>query len=134
MDKKQLETVRQTLLAEREETLASLGEISGQIRDLSIDQGAEAGGVGNHLADDGSSVGEQETMGVIEDDLQERLKMIDAALARIEDGTYGQCRRCHQQIPTERIEALPFASFCVECQGHLERQNALYGSAVPPQR
>ena len=40
---------------------------------------------------------------------------IDAALARIEDGTYGTCTNCGNEIPVERLEAYPWASLCIDC-------------------
>jgi RNA polymerase-binding transcription factor DksA len=48
-------------------------------------------------------------------DLQVTLGEIDAALARIEDGTYGRCAGCGTEIPEERLELRPFASRCVAC-------------------
>ena len=48
-------------------------------------------------------------------DLQVTLGEIDAALARIEAGTYGACTKCGSQIPEERLELRPFASRCVAC-------------------
>jgi len=48
---------------------------------------------------------------------------IDAALARIADGTYGSCDRCHQPIPKARLKALPYARLCVACKsGGLARR------------
>jgi DnaK suppressor protein len=48
---------------------------------------------------------------------------IDAALARVADGTYGACERCHQPIPKPRLKALPFARLCVACKsGGLSRR------------
>lgn len=41
---------------------------------------------------------------------------IDAALARIEAGTYGRCVSCGTDIPEERLEFRPFAAGCVSCQ------------------
>lgn len=40
---------------------------------------------------------------------------IDAALARIEDGTYGTCANCGKEIPVGRLEAHPWASTCIDC-------------------
>jgi RNA polymerase-binding transcription factor DksA len=40
---------------------------------------------------------------------------IDAALARIDAGTYGRCTRCQAEIPGERLELRPFAGTCVAC-------------------
>ncbi len=40
---------------------------------------------------------------------------VDAALARVADGTYGICRRCGRAIPEARLTARPMAAMCVEC-------------------
>jgi RNA polymerase-binding transcription factor DksA len=42
---------------------------------------------------------------------------IDAALARVESGTYGRCTSCGEQIPSARLEAVPAATVCVACKG-----------------
>ena len=49
-------------------------------------------------------------------DLLRTIEEIDAALTRIEAGTYGSCDRCGAAIPEERLELRPFASTCVACQ------------------
>lgn len=49
------------------------------------------------------------------------LDQIDAALQRIEDGTYGHCARCGTKIPAARLEALPYATCCVQCAARQER-------------
>jgi len=43
------------------------------------------------------------------------LRQVDEALARVEAGTYGICARCGRPIPTGRLEARPFAEYCVAC-------------------
>ena len=48
--------------------------------------------------------------------LLETIAEIDAALARIDAGTYGSCVRCGRAIPEERLELRPFAAACVGCQ------------------
>jgi RNA polymerase-binding transcription factor DksA len=48
-------------------------------------------------------------------DLQRTISEIDAALARIDAGTYGMCDRCGAAIPEERLELRPFAGRCVAC-------------------
>lgn len=45
---------------------------------------------------------------------------ISAALNRIDDGTYGRCTRCGLQIAPARLEALPHAAACIECQSHAD--------------
>lgn len=54
---------------------------------------------------------------------QRRLGMIDRALDRIRQETYGLCLECGKQIPEARLEALPYAVLCVECQSKEERKN-----------
>ncbi|MGY1803880.1 TraR/DksA family transcriptional regulator [Blastococcus sp. SYSU D00922] len=48
-------------------------------------------------------------------DLKTTVEQIDAALARIEAGTYGRCTGCQAEIPEERLELRPFAGTCVAC-------------------
>jgi RNA polymerase-binding transcription factor DksA len=48
-------------------------------------------------------------------DLKETIEQIDAALARIDAGTYGACTKCGTTIPEERLELRPFTATCVAC-------------------
>lgn len=52
-----------------------------------------------------------------------RLKLIDSALARIEQGRYGLCAKCGKKIPQARLEAIPYALLCIECKSADERKN-----------
>ena len=52
------------------------------------------------------------------------LKSVQAALSRIEDETFGICLRCDEPIPEKRLNALPWAAYCVSCQENLDRQRA----------
>ena len=68
-----------------------------------------------HMADLGSDAYEQEfTLSLMETE-EDTLAAIEAALERIEDGTYGQCEECGIQIPKTRLTAIPYASLCVKC-------------------
>jgi len=49
------------------------------------------------------------------------LAAVDAALARLDDGNYGTCVRCGRSIASERLEALPWAAHCIECQTIVDR-------------
>lgn len=48
------------------------------------------------------------------------IEQITAALNRLTQGTYGRCTRCGQQIAPARLEALPYAAACIECQSHVD--------------
>ncbi len=52
-----------------------------------------------------------------------RLKLIDSALMRIEQGKYGLCLKCGKKIPQERLEAIPYAFLCINCKSDDERKN-----------
>jgi DnaK suppressor protein len=52
------------------------------------------------------------------------LKEVHAAIKRVEEGTYGNCLRCEEEIPEKRQKAVPWAAYCVACQETIERQRA----------
>jgi DnaK suppressor protein len=52
----------------------------------------------------------------------ETLKKIDQAIQRLEDGSYGRCQECEQEIAEARLQALPFAVLCRDCQEQTENQ------------
>ncbi|MGH6610927.1 MAG: TraR/DksA family transcriptional regulator, partial [Burkholderiaceae bacterium] len=57
------------------------------------------------------------------------LRDVDAALGRLDEGTYGLCIRCGREIGMARLKANPSAARCIECQTAYERQFA--GNATP---
>ena len=52
-----------------------------------------------------------------------RLRLIDSALTRIQQGRYGLCIKCGKKIPHERLEAIPYALMCIECKTAEEKRN-----------
>jgi DnaK suppressor protein len=49
------------------------------------------------------------------------LQMVDAALSRIREGTFGECISCGKEINPKRLEAVPWTRHCIECQEKLEQ-------------
>src|SRR6266849_1902016 len=81
-------------------------------------QGGEAsGGLSNtpiHMADLGTDNFEQEfTLSLIENE-EDRVKEINAALDRIDQGNFGKCEECQKPIPKARLQAVPYTRHCVE--------------------
>ena len=73
-----------------------------------------------HMADLGTENYDQEfTLGLIENE-QETLKLIDEALGRVADGSYGICAECEHPIAKARLEAIPYTRYCIECARKLE--------------
>jgi DnaK suppressor protein len=100
------DATRATLVAERERLLVELGE---QIQ--SPDQmtyGSQAAAA--------SQVFEQQRDLALRERAEQHLEAIDAALVRLDDGTFGTCASCGKAIAAERLEALPWAALCIDCQ------------------
>ena len=76
----------------------------------------------NHLADTATVTYDRELDYTLEENSEHVLADIDAALKRIDDGTYGICTNRGEQIPVERLEALPWATLCIDCQRDRERR------------
>ena len=68
-----------------------------------------------HMADEASEVTEQITAVALRRNLEELLRDVDSALARVEQGTYGLCDNCGQAISEERLQVLPFTKLCITC-------------------
>lgn len=50
------------------------------------------------------------------------LKEVLSALQKLEDGGFGECERCGEEIAEKRLEALPFARYCIDCQRRVEQE------------
>ncbi len=73
-----------------------------------------------HPAESGTHSFEQEfTLNLLSTD-GDRLEMIEAALAKFPEGTYGACEECGGRIPKLRLEAIPETPYCVKCASRLE--------------
>ncbi|HEV8105184.1 MAG TPA: TraR/DksA C4-type zinc finger protein [Gaiellaceae bacterium] len=75
-----------------------------------------SGGTDNHLGDTAGAAYDRELDQGLEEGAQQTIDEIDAALARIEDGTYGTCQNCGKQIGVERLRAIPWARLCIDDQ------------------
>jgi DnaK suppressor protein len=69
-----------------------------------------------HLMDNAALTLEQEMDDTLEENSGNVLAEIDAALERIDAGTYGMCASCSEGIAPERLEALPHATLCIDCK------------------
>jgi DnaK suppressor protein len=79
------------------------------------------GSVDNHLAETASATLDREIDYTLEENSEHVLAEIDSALERIEAGAYGICRTCGQPISAERLEAIPYATQCIDCKRREER-------------
>jgi len=68
-----------------------------------------------------TQVFEQQRDLALRDRARQHLEQVDAALARLDAGTFGTCIRCGRAIAAERLEALPWAAHCIDCRRELDR-------------
>lgn len=70
----------------------------------------------NHPADMGTEMFDKERRYALVDNEEHILSQIDNALERIREGTYGKCEMCGKEIENERLDFIPYATTCVECE------------------
>jgi RNA polymerase-binding transcription factor DksA len=96
-------------------------DLRGQTEQESL---AELSSVDQHPADSGTETFNRERDLAIGEQVEAELDDVEAALERLENGTYGTCEACGQPIEEERLEALPATRFCLTDQGRAEREAA----------
>ncbi len=114
------EHFRETLMAERmrvQEALKYLhDENPGSIEDETQEIPSD-----NHLGDMATVTFDRELDYSLEENEERLLAAIDAALGRIDEGTFGICRTCGRPIGDERLEAVPHTTQCIDCKRREER-------------
>jgi RNA polymerase-binding protein DksA len=116
------ERFRQALLDERKRVESAVEYLHAETATSLEDQTEEImGGSDNHPADSAAPTLDREIDYSLEGNSEQVLEEIDRALARIDDGTYGTCEVCGREIPTERLEARPWATLCIDHQREAER-------------
>jgi len=111
---------KQRLLDERARVQEALSYIQEENRGQLEDDREEIPS-DNHPGDAATSTFDRELDATLEGNEERLLQAIDAALQRIENGTYGTCRSCGEPIDPERLEALPWTTQCIDCKRREER-------------
>jgi DnaK suppressor protein len=112
LTKTQLRAIREGLLEERSELLSQVQDLDAE---ADVNNWRE-GGFDDDPADAGSASFERETAQSLSNHARRLLTQIDDALRRLDAGTYGVCERCGQRIELERLDAIPYATLCLECK------------------
>ncbi|MFC5467184.1 TraR/DksA C4-type zinc finger protein [Cohnella suwonensis] len=125
IDQKKISALRETLLQERDDLRHRVNDnghfgLAASLRDST----GELSGIDNHPADLGSEMFERgKDIALLEKEAF-RLERVEAALERMDTGEYGICVACGKFIPTERLEAMPTAIYCVEHEPRQDVSNA----------
>ncbi len=114
MDKKRLEQFRKRL---EDRQLELRKTVSNRQQD-GRNQGED---IAQDIADRAASSYNKEFLFTQSTNERQMLGMVDSALARIREGTYGECINCGNEINAKRLEAVPWTRYCIECQDKLEK-------------
>jgi DnaK suppressor protein len=114
MEKRKAEVYKKRLIEKREELLrlVSKSDHDGREADEEVTQ---------DLADKAANSYAKEFLFHQSDDNRRILQLVNDALGRLENGTYGLCVACHEDVQVKRLEAVPWARHCIECQEKQEQ-------------
>lgn len=115
-----LAQIKEQLLKDKADILRELGDVSEGESNKDIH--AKFPVVGEKPDEQAQEIEGYTTNLATERLLDDNLRDIEAALQRIEEGTYGICKYCHEPIAEKRLLARPVASACVSCKSKLQAQ------------
>jgi len=114
MEKKKAESYRKRLLQKQQELqrLVSKSEQDGREADEEATQ---------DIADKAANSYTKEFLFHQSDDNRRMLQLVNEALERLKNGSYGLCVACHEEVEAKRLEAVPWARHCIGCQEKQEK-------------
>ncbi|MFH1782683.1 MAG: TraR/DksA family transcriptional regulator [Candidatus Omnitrophota bacterium] len=114
---------KKLLLKKREEVMDEIHNIAKQNKASQKEASGDLSSYSSHMADMASDSYDRELSFNIASGEQEIIYKIDEALKRIKEGKYGKCFSCEKKIPVKRLNALPYATQCIQCQSKEEKNN-----------
>jgi len=102
-----LDTAKQNLLKLKDEYESRIDKIEDHIQNPQDD-------LNEHWEDQAISYRQNDMRKNLMSEARQSLIYVENALSRIENGTYGECEVCSEQIEEQRLEALPYATLCME--------------------
>jgi DnaK suppressor protein len=114
MEKKRLDYYKKKLLARREELMKTIARTAEEGRTADDDPTVD-------LADKAANSYTKEFLFGMTNTDRTILNMIDAALKRIQSSDYGLCANCQEEMQQKRLDAVPWAKHCLDCQHKMEQ-------------
>jgi len=111
---KEFQTVKAELLQLRAELLKGVSDSYETCRELGQDGVADIG-------DMSANAYSRDMLFNLSETQRQRIRDIDAALERIEQGEYGVCQHCGEAIAPRRLEVRPFSRYCIDCKTEIEK-------------
>jgi DnaK suppressor protein len=115
LGKARLEQLREQLLDKRRQLEGEVGRIALYGKDQEDDSTKD-------LGDQAASAYTREFLAELGNGDRRLLRDVLIALRKLDEGGFGECERCGEPVGDKRLEALPFARFCIECQRRVERE------------
>ena len=117
MDKEFTEKMRESLTSMKQEILDKLIAANAEFRAIVEEMDPK------DFADVASDDVDRKMLEALGSQDLKRMRSIESAIIRIQQGRYGSCMKCSKRIPQERLAAIPYAVLCIECQKDEERRN-----------
>jgi DnaK suppressor protein len=112
------EEMRVVLQRMKEETLKEISKSVKSGADVLVNEPS------GDIYDQASNERDRELSLLLGDRDREKIRNIDEALLRLDDGEYGICEECEEEIPLGRLKVMPFARHCVKCKSDMEKLQA----------
>ena len=117
MNKKDLQRFKKLLLKKREDLIYEMNNFTKDTLNKSQREASgDLSGYSFHMADQASDNYDREFSLNLASDNQKVIYAIDEALGRIKDKTYGRCSKCNKEISRKRLQAVSYATLCINCQ------------------
>ncbi len=116
MNKSEREKYKKTLLEKKEAIVAKLSEVYNESKEVES-------GIAQDIVDKAESSYTKEFLLSLSNAEREQLLLIDEALKRLEKNEYGICQMCQKTISKKRLDAVPWAPHCIECQEKAEEES-----------
>lgn len=130
----QIEHFKQLLLEKRKDIVSNVNEMEGEaLKKSRLDASGDLSSMPIHMADIGTDNFEQEFALGLMDSERKLLHEIDDALQRVENGIYGICEGTDTPISTARLEAQPWARYCIDYARMLEKGMVTEEQAASPE-
>ncbi len=113
MDKKNIDQFRSLLESIRLELLRDVEKSNQNVKKGEIGQMAD-------ISDDAARAYSRQLEGELGEQEWQKLKRVDLAIEKIDDGKYGICTQCVNVIPKARLKVVPYTEFCTQCLSEME--------------
>ncbi len=117
MDMTFLNAMKELLLSSKEELIRNLAAESEEFKEIIENMEPK------DMVDIATEDIDRKTLETLSSNDVRRIRLIDSALSRMQNGRFGLCIKCGKKIPKERLRAIPYALMCISCKTSDERRN-----------